>query len=405
MKHDRLAKAHFCAMLVIVCMLPIVSRAQPPVSRAFRMGFTPFPHDMTLEAVQQMRTFLAAHADIIAIHLEGVPWAEALADKPFHPKMMQDWKDKAAAIPPGAKVYLAITPIDGGRKALATSRGASEGEPLPPDFRGKTFDDPIVRKAYLQYCRRAIEYFKPEYLAIGIEVNELYHHSPQSWASYASLHRFIYAEIKKEHPNLPICASFTVHNMLNPGWRDREQMLAAFKGLMEHNDLVAISFYPFMGGLSGQVDKSLAWLAEQFGPYNKPYAVAEMGQLAEKLTLPSLKWTIDGSPAMQADFHEKMLAFAASHKTAFVISFLYRDYDALWEKIKATAPEAFMVWRDCGLVDEKGAERPACKVWANYFHSPYAAPSPQNIMHVNPPLQPQRGERTAFTPMMHNVPQ
>jgi len=29
----------------------------------------------------------------------------------------------------------------------------------------------------------------------------------------------------------------------------------------------------------------------------------------------------------------------------------------LWEKIKGSAPEAFMAWRDCGLIDEDGRRR------------------------------------------------
>ena len=60
-----------------------------------------------------------------------------------------------------------------------------------------------------------------------------------------------------------------------------------------------------------------------------------------------------------------------AHNTAFVISFLYRDYDALWERIKATAPEAFVAWRDCGLLDESGTRRPAYEIWHRSFATPY----------------------------------
>ncbi len=50
--------------------------------------------------------------------------------------------------------------------------------------------------------------------------------------------------------------------------------------------------------------------------------------------------------------------------------FIHRDYDALWDKIKATAPEVFMAWRDCGLVDEQGNPRPAYAIWRRYFERP-----------------------------------
>jgi hypothetical protein len=65
-----------------------------------------------------------------------------------------------------------------------------------------------------------------------------------------------------------------------------------------------------------------------------------------------------------------LLGFAQKHKARFVISFIHRDYDALWENIKGTAPEAFMAWRDCGLLGEKGKPRPAYHVWRRYLAMP-----------------------------------
>ncbi len=53
-----------------------------------------------------------------------------------------------------------------------------------------------------------------------------------------------------------------------------------------------------------------------------------------------------------------------------LLGFIHRDYDALWDKIKATAPELFMAWRDCGLLDERGTARPAYTVWREYFERP-----------------------------------
>ena len=44
--------------------------------------------------------------------------------------------------------------------------------------------------------------------------------------------------------------------------------------------------------------------------------------------------------------------------------------DALWERIKGFSPELLMAWRDCGLVDDKGEERPAYGVWKGYFDLP-----------------------------------
>ncbi len=62
------------------------------------------------------REFSRQNADIIAHHIEGVPWAELLADKPFSDELMNEWKGKKEATPKGGKVYLAISPGRGDLK-------------------------------------------------------------------------------------------------------------------------------------------------------------------------------------------------------------------------------------------------------------------------------------------------
>jgi len=341
--------------------------AAPPTERHFRMGFTPFPHDLTVEALTAVNGFLRDNADLIADHFEGVPWAEAHAAKPFHPKLLEDWQRHKDATPPNAKVYLAVSPIDMNRSDLAAYRGEREGLPVPEPLAGKAFDDPLVERAYLRYCREAIRFFQPDYLAVGIEVNELYHHSPAKWPAYVRLHEHVYDALKREHPGLPIFVTFTLHNMLNPEWRDRAQMLAAFKKLMAHSDLVAVSFYPFMGGLTDKVDDSLNWVVRELGPLGKPLAIAEMGQPAEPLAFAQPPLSIPGDEQSQRRVLEQVLGFCHGQRVEFVIWFVPRDYDALWDKIRGTSPEFFKAWKDCGLLDGQGNKRPAYDLWQQHF--------------------------------------
>ena len=337
------------------------SQEEKAAARCFRMGFTGFPHDFSIEAVVNARQFSRQNADIIAHHIEGVPWAELLAGKPFGDELINEWKGKKEATPEGGKVYLAISPGRGDLKP------GEKSLPFPKELVGKSYDDPVVMKAYLGYCRRMVEFFKPDYLGIGIEVNEIYQAGPDKWRAYAALHRHVYQELKKDHPDLPIFASFTLHGMLNQTGRKREAMLTAFREVMPFNDLVAVSFYPFIRGGTTDIDGCLRWLTEHFDRYKKPYAFVEVGEPAERLRIPSSGQVIDGTPQKQAAFYETLLAFARDHEVRFVISFLHRDYDALWEKIKGSSPEAFMVWRDCGMLDEDGKPRPAYRVWKRSF--------------------------------------
>ncbi|XZE53578.1 hypothetical protein SH139x_005333 [Planctomycetaceae bacterium SH139] len=309
-----------------------------------------------LEAVTASREFVRANGDILAHHIEGVPWAESLHDEPFSDELLEEWKGKRSATPPNGKVYLAISP---GRGEL---KMAEKAAPLPAELNGKQYDDPLVQEAFLSYCRRAIKFFKPDYLAIGIETNEIHDRGPTVWRAYVALHQHVYEEIKKHHPDLPIFASCTLHNM----FKKQGDMLKDWKELMPYNDLVAASYYPFFVEDNDRL-MALDWMITEFESFDKPFAIVETNDAAERLPLPQANVVIEGTTEKQEAYYRKLLALAQEHEFEFVISFVHQDYDALWDKIKANAPELFMAWRDCGLLDESGRERPAYSVWKEYF--------------------------------------
>ena len=334
-------------------LLAGVIEAQSRLSpRPFRMGFTAFAPGVTAEAVTQTREFVRTNADLIAHHIEGVPWAEALAGTPFPNELVADHESKRLMKPAGAKVYLAISP---GRGELKLAEKGTT--PLPAKLRGKSYDDPDVIKAYLNYCRRSIEFFKPDYLAIGIEVNEIFTAGPEKWRAYATLHQRVYRELKKEHPDLPVFASYTLHNL----FKERGAMLKACQELMPFNDCVAISFYPFF--IRDTPDAAFRWLTDNFDSFAKPYAMAETNDTAERTEMPKMKVTLSGTPEKQAAYIRTLLELAERRRFQFVVLFIHQDYDPLWDAIKGTAPELFMAWRDCGLLDERGHARPAYAVW------------------------------------------
>jgi hypothetical protein len=341
-----------------------VTATAAPRSRPFRMGFTAFPHDISAEAVSQTRQFVRTNADLIAHHIEGVPWSEALRNEPFPEELVRDREAKRSMTPPGAKVYLAVSPGRGELKLA--EKGAT---PLPPELRGKTYDDPMVIKAYLNYCRQSIEFFRPDYLAIGIEVNEIFSADKARWRAYVELHRQVYRELKKEHPNLPVFSSYTLHNLI----KARGEMLKACQELMPFNDVIAISFYPFF--ISETPDAAFKWLMESFDQFEKPYAMVETNDTAERLEFPNSKLVLNGTPEKQAAYLRTLLALADQRRFRFVVLFIHQDYDALWNAIKSTAPELFIAWRDCGLIDERGRARPAYAVWRDYLNRPFSDPA------------------------------
>jgi hypothetical protein len=345
--------------------------ADSPTARTFRMGFTAFPPDDTPQGAEIVNQFIHANADIVAQHMESVPWAEALSGAPFQEHLTNDWANRKKNLPPNATNYVALNP---GRNNLADYWGKTEHDPLPEEFKGKTFNDPIVKKAYLNYCKRAIDFFKPEFLAIGIEFNEITLNAPEKGPEYAELHKYIYTELKKSYPELPIFASFTLHGLLDErrSKEGRERSLAAVKELMPYNDLIGMSFYPFFGNLSNNVDESFLFLTSNFDSYKKPYAFAETGEAADRLALKDggKVWQIEGSPQRQADYYRKLFAFAQKRSIPFIISFLCKDYDDLWKKIAPITPALFQAWQDNGFLDETGKQRAAYSVWKKEFDLP-----------------------------------
>jgi len=350
-------------LLTAFSLSPSLSAAEDD-ARSFYMGFTPFPYDFTQEAVDGAYNFIRENGDIIAHHLDsGVPWTEAIEDKPYSNELENDWDQRVQASS-GKKVLVSLTPLNGDRKGMAFYRGEKENMPLPEAFQNKPFDDPMVKKAYLNYCRRAIKRLKPDYLAIGIEVNELFHNSPQQWPPFLDLYRSTYAELKKENPALPIFATVTLHNLRKEGWSDRQAQQEEIKSFLRYNDIAGISYYPFMIYNLDRANADLDWLRSFT---DKPIAICETGYPAETIRLKTYNLEIPGSPESQAKYYETLLLTAQRDRYLFAVSFLHRDYDALWDKIKASSPEAFIIWKDCGLLNEKGDARPALSVWRRYF--------------------------------------
>lgn len=341
--------------------------------RPFYMGFTPFPPDITPEAVERTYKGIAANSDIICHHFDdGVPWPEALEGKPFSKHLTDGWKTRKDKTPADFKVFVAVTPLNAFRKAMALYHGEKDNMPLPKAFENKAFDDPAIMKAYLEYCRRTVKYFKPDYFAVGIEVNELVHNSPEKWPGFVRLYKHVYSRLKKDYPQMPIFCTFTLHNMLQDGWSDIELQREKVREFLPEVDIAGISFYPFMKTLGApeRPFEAFDWIRKFVG--DKPIAITETGFPAEPTHLKDFNVTLPGGEQGQAAYIESVLSAAGRDRYLFVIAFLYQDYDALWEKIKGSfSGDWAAAWRDCGLLDGDGKKRPAHEVWEKYARAKY----------------------------------
>jgi hypothetical protein len=343
--------------------------------RPFRLGFTPFPAELPTsdgQALAETYQLLRDNADLIAHHFDdGIPWPEALAGggfESYHPNLQADWAFRRSMSPAGHQVYVATTPISISRNQLAPYRGAEPDTPLDligPQWANADFDSEIVKTAFLNHAVTAIEFFRPDYLAIGIEVNLLKNLSPELWPAYLALHRDTWSELRARYPSLPIFVSITAADMLE-GLTDADfdQQRDALADLEPYMDLIGISFYPFLSSLgTGPVPRDVFQQIDQLS--KKPKAIVETGLPAQFQSLQispgDPAFVIDGTSEAQQDFIRALLTEAQRYQFRFVVNFIAQDYDALCIAIECL--EWQRLWQDTGLWDENGLPRPALSVW------------------------------------------
>lgn len=361
-------------MIFLICIVMLSGCApseeqEHKMERSFYMALTPFPHAMTMEAVEYANEKISENADAILIHFDrGVPWDEAFKNERYPEKVEREINDRLNASPEDNHVILSVTPLNGDRSDIAGYWRESSNEPISGHFFKKTLDDPDVIKAYIQFCKRLIEDYEPTFFIYGIELNLLNEKSPHLWEALTVLCKETYEGIKKDYPELPVSFSIQLHDYYQHEANDKKALLE----IMDYTDYIAVSTYPFDFAGPGGPEKR--WPSDYFSNIRalaptKPFAIAETGFIAEDLILSEL--TIPSSVAYQDQYMQILLNAAQKEEAKFVNWFIVRDYDDLWEEFKdSELGDVLKYWRDCGLYDGKGNERPALKTWQSWFEKP-----------------------------------
>ena len=345
----------------------VLDTLRVPASRPFALGFTPWPHDFTDAAEDAAYDALAAHGDLVLFHLDtGVPWPEALAGAPF-PAHVQARLDRMAAEADRFEtVFVSATMQAQDRETLARLWGDDEHQPLPAPWDARGFDHPDVAAAYTAYCLRLIDELRPDYFAYGIEVNGALTVGHPSYGAFRALAADVYAALKAAHPALPVFLTFQTGSF-TATWDEQQ---AVNRDLVALSDLVGMSTYPYwVPGLYEPAAADLSdlpadWFAQMraLAP-DKPFAVTETGYIAQDFDVAGV--SMRGRELWQAQYVDRLLWSAEALGAEFVVWFVVRDYDAGWRRLVelGVADDAFLVWRDTGLLDGDGARRLGLDVW------------------------------------------
>jgi hypothetical protein len=356
------------AMLSSTCGNGQGAGQSAPTSRPFHLGFTLWPADLTAEGMATAQQFADSHSDIVSVmFIGGIPWQEALEGKPFS----QDVKDHLRFRPlPGKKLFLSISPLNKDRTDLAPYWGEKDNLPLPAPWNTRPLNSPEVKQAYVNFVLRAVEALKPDYLAIGIELNVLLSHSPEKWRQVKELYRETYAAIKMKYPALPVCFTTEVlhYKKLATEAKDKDQE-GEVADLMRQSDIFAMSLYPHM---SYDVPRPFpADFLDFATKFQKPIAVSESGMTSQDVELKAFKLTLKGSEADQQRFTEILLKTAMRDRYLFVINFATTDFEKLCARLPAPMNDLARIWAYTGLQTSAKKPKPALTVWDATLHSPY----------------------------------
>lgn len=353
-----------------ISFLIVSCSPDPEVKKGYPIGFTPFPYSTTslTEVMDFVYSKIKTDGNLVAHHFDdGVPWAEALTDAPFPSAVMADWSYRKEHTPTGHQVYVSITPIHLSRSGLASNKNESGGnQPLPSPWSGYTFNTPQVKTAYLNYAKRIVAYFNPQFLAIGIESNLLKINQPGEWSHYIELNHFVYTELKKLYPTLPIFVSVTGFDLAGYTDANVTDQKSALNDLLADSDYFGLSLHPQLSSFLANEVPSETVLQSILSLSNKPIAICETSYSAQEATLLGGTVVYNGSAAKQKQFFQNLFATCARHDTRFMVNFIVRDYDLLWQQIGS--PDDFnKIWRDTGFYDENGTERDVIKVWRGHM--------------------------------------
>ncbi|MBU7015734.1 MAG: glycosyl hydrolase 53 family protein [Theionarchaea archaeon] len=340
-------------------------------SRPFYMGFTGWPPGPTSASISEMYKFVETNGDLIAHHFDGgIPWVEALADSEFSTHLITEWKVKKEGTSRSHKVLVAITPLDMSRRNLALYWGEKDNLPLPSPWDTYELDSHEVKTAYLNYATRVVEYFSPDYLVIGIEVNLLLAADPEKWEQYTDLHEYVYAALKKEYPDLPVFASFTLGHIKGLAGADSSIQVQELKEFMPYNDIMGLSIYPFLWAHPSQrldpVPEDYFDAALQFG---KPVAVTETGVPSQSFR--ALDFDFEFDEDYQKAYITLLLKKACDYEFVFVVNWAPLDFVDLLEVFPDELKELGKIWVYTGMKRSDGCPKKALSVWISYLDVDY----------------------------------
>lgn len=328
--------------------------------RGFKMGFSTWSYGPLSSDLESTYQFILNNADIYSEQIDDkIPWSALINNTAYPTEFVNDIDYRVSKKMDNHQLLLSVSLLNALRTDIA-----EDFDGTVPSY--ASLNDKTIEDAYFQYLTYLVDRLQPDYLVLAMEVNELWINTNSLWNQYKLLMENIRARIKESYPGLPLSESITLHNWFNPDVTNAEEYIAELTNYIEQLDFAAISFYPFIKQLDTTNDFQEAF-DFLHSKVNKPVAFVETAHLSEDLSVPSFDLFIEGSKCEQKAYVETLLLNAYSHNYEFVIWWAHRDYDQLLQSFPEELREVGSLWRDTGLLNEYGEERPSYLTWQRIF--------------------------------------
>ncbi len=343
----------------------------PPTveTRSFYMGFTPWPYDATIEAVNNTYQLAQNNGDIINHHImQGIPFEEAFNQTTYPAHLEDEISSKISQTVAGKIILLEVGSLNGSRTMLAENWGANGEEPRSALWETRNFDDAEVITAYSNFAIEMINRFQPEYFNYGTEVSELIISDINQFNKFLVFAEQVYNNIKAAHPQVKLMVSVALKT---PSSTESQLIMQNMPDIMNYVDVLGVSVYPYVffnhSNKGDPANLPSDWLSQisQIAS-NKPIAITETGWIAEDLVINSFALNILSNEAFQRTFVIELLQQSDQLNLEFVVWWSLIDYSALWEGALQQSDLA-AIWRDIGLYDEQVQGRSGLTEWQTYF--------------------------------------
>ncbi len=329
-------------------------------NRNFKMGFSTWSFGPDEADKVETMNFISQNSDVYCEQIDDkIPW-DALINNTAYPQEFTDEIDFRIQQRLDTDLFLAIDLLNTDRSDLLEDYNGNI-----PEY--SYLYDTEIKDAFVKHIKWLINKFSPDYLIITQEANELYIKDRNKWNEFKILITDVFTEIKQTYPDLPVSVSIVLHNLYEPeDVSNISEYQDEVKTFIETMDFVPISFYPFFKGMHTKPEFQKAFdFINNFT--EKPIAFVETCHLAENLEIKSFDLEIDSDICEQNNYLEVLLENAQTNNYWFVIWWAHRDFDELWETFSEEHKDLGKLWRDTGILNEVGENRPAYSTWSDVY--------------------------------------